>query len=903
MATDTAASAFARREVLRTLGEALWRHRRRTAAALALLVAAKLLMVLVPVALKAIVDDLGRPGALPAIPVFLLLGYALLRFAGGLFTELRDMVFARVAQSTVADFTVRVFEHLHALGARFHAARQTGALTRDVERGTQGIGFLMGTALFTLLPTVVEIVSVMAILTAGYSLWFAGIVALTFAAYAAYTYACTERRMAYQRRLNRLDSMAGGRLVDSLLNYETVAFYASEAYESRRLRRIMDTWVGVGVDNQRALSALHIGQSAIIAAGVGAVMLLAGREVAGGAMTVGDLVLVNAYIIQICLPLNTLGLIFRQSREALTNAERMCELLRHPRESDGAQALPPLELAGGEIRFEAVDFGYEPGRPVLSGIDLRIAPGTTTAVVGGSGSGKSTLARLLFRFYDPDAGRVAIDGQDLRAVSRASLRRSLGIVPQDTPLFNDTIAYNIAYGKPDASLPAIRTAARGARLDEFIESLPAKYETMVGERGVRLSGGERQRIAIARALLKNPPVMVFDEATSALDSRTERAIQGELARAAAGRTTLVIAHRLSTVVDADAIVVLEHGRIVERGRHAELLAAGGLYAQMWALQRQQTELEAAGVRLSLQPVNLGAVVAGVLDAARPAIDARGVRLYTQIGTDSARVTADPSALQQVVWDLCAHALAATPPGGRMELRLERSGADARLSVTDGRPGPEAASSDAGTLPPTLLAAPVDPLRVAGLLEPFGGRFESGPAPDGAGWTCAVALPLRAVAEAPPDSRDPQAAAGPDEAGLQGLSVAVVDDQAQARELVCGVLGDHGAQVRAYATGTAFLDTLAQAPATAWPGLLVCDISLGEPDGYAVVAEVRRLEAERGVPLARRMPAIALSGHAGAQDRLRAMLAGFQVHLAKPVAARELLATAAALAPGGARRAP
>jgi len=319
-------------------------------------------------------------------------------------------VFARVAQSTVADFTLRMFDHLHGLGARFHSARQTGALIRDVERGTLGIGFLMGTALFTLLPTLVEIVSVVIILTAGYGLWFACIVALTVVAYGYYTHVFTERRMACQRRLNRLDATAGSRLVDSLINYETVKFYASEAYESSRLRRIMDSWVGVGMDNQRALSVLHIGQSAIIAAGVASVMLEAGREVAGGAMTVGDLVLVNAYIIQICLPLNTLGLIFRQSREAMINAERMCELLRHPRESDAEPGLPALRLAGGEIRFEAVDFGYEPGRQILFDLDLRIAPGTTTAVVGGSGSGKSTLARLLVRFYDPDRGRIAIDG-------------------------------------------------------------------------------------------------------------------------------------------------------------------------------------------------------------------------------------------------------------------------------------------------------------------------------------------------------------------------------------------------------------------------------------------------------------------------------------------------------------
>ncbi|ARP94139.1 ATP-binding cassette domain-containing protein [Bordetella genomosp. 13] len=880
----------ARREVFRTIGMALWRNRGRTALAMVLLVAAKLLMVTVPALLKRIVDALSEPAALLTVPVFLLLGYAAVRFAGSLFTELRDLVFTRVAQSTVADFTVRMFEHMQRLGARFHSSRQTGALARDMERGTAGVGYLLGTALFTLLPTLVEIVTVVVILVLGYSLWFALIVAVTFIAYFSYTYVLTERRAILQRELNELDSRASGRIVDSLLNYEAVKLNANEAIESRRLNGVLDEWIGVGVLNQRSLSRLHIGQSAIIAAGVGLVMLLAGQQVVQMRMTVGDLVLVNAYIIQICLPLNTLGLIFRQAKEALINAERVCELLLVPAESGDGERMPDLRVQGGEITFEHVSFGYEPGRNILWDVSFTVPAGATVAIVGGSGSGKSTVARLLFRFYDPDEGRVLIDGQDLRNVGRASLRRSLGIVPQDTLLFNDTIAYNIAYSRPDADAGQVEEAASGARVHEFIASLPAAYETPVGERGVKLSGGERQRIAIARALLKNPPIMVFDEATSALDTRTERAIQAELDRIAQGRTTMIIAHRLSTIVNADRILVLDHGRIVEQGTHRELLDAGGMYAQMWSLQRQQQELEQAGAVLSRQPVNLAALVAGVLDSVREISDAKGVNVYTAIEREAARITGDPSALQQLIWNLCTHAVAVTPTGGRIALRLHRNGPDAQLTITDGRPPTASAVAYAhidGVPDGLREAAALDPEEVAAEAQRLGARFEHRREPSG---ECSdtMSFPLRAVVELP-------AASSTNAVDLHGISVMLVDDQVEARELVAELLQEYGAAVTAYADGPTVLAELRQRETATWPGVLVSDISLGEMDGYELIRNVRAVEAERGIPLARRLPAIALSGLATPDDRLRALLAGFQGHLGKPADPRELAATVRVMA--------
>ncbi|HWL29482.1 MAG TPA: ATP-binding cassette domain-containing protein, partial [Burkholderiaceae bacterium] len=577
--------------------------------------------------------------------------------------------------------------------------------------------------------------------------------------------------------------------------------------------------------------------------------------------------------------------------------------LRFPPESDPDIELPPLSLHGGAVEFRDVDFSYEAGRQILHQVSFRIEPGATVAVVGGSGSGKSTLARLLLRFYDVDGGSVVVDGQDVRTVSHASLRAAIGVVPQDSLLFNNTIAYNIAYGRVGATPADVIEAAKAARIHDLIQSLPAQYETTVGQRGVKLSGGERQRIAIARAVLKNPPLLVFDEATSALDTRTERDIQAELDRLAQGRSTLIIAHRLSTIVDADMILVMDHGRIVERGTHAELLQANGLYAQMWTLQRQQNELDAIGARLTAQPVNLVTLVAGVLDAIRPLVDEKGIVLYTLVSPDTVRVTGDPSALQQVVFDLCESAIAFTPTSGRMELRLEREGGQAVISVTDGRHAPfdadmadeeakeETSSGGAGDLD---VAKPVDPLRVAALLHEMGGSFHTTQAAGSPGMTFSVRLPLRAVAELAPAAQEAD-----EEAVLQGMRIFIADDQEEARELLAAVLEDRGAKTELFSSGGAVLQALRERSPPDWPDVLVCDISLGEPDGYEVIGEIRRMEAQRSSSLAQRLPAIALSGYAEREDRLRALLAGFQVHVGKPVDPRELLATLLAVARPGA----
>ncbi|MCK9509651.1 MAG: ATP-binding cassette domain-containing protein [Pigmentiphaga sp.] len=880
------ATAVARKEIYRTLGRALWRFRRRTLLALVLLIAAKLMMVAVPVVLKLIVDGFGAPAGMAALPLFLLIGYSLLRFGGGLFTELRDMAFIRVTQTTVADFNLRVFEHLHKLGARFHAGRQTGALSRDVERGTAGVAFLLGTALFTLLPTLVEIVSVVIILISSYRLTFAGIVGVTFILYAIVTVVFTARRMIFQRQLNEYDSLSTGRLVDSLLNYETVKLYNNQPVESERLRDTLMRWVAVGIDNQRALSALHVAQSAMIALGVAAVMLLAGQEVLLGRMTVGDLVLVNAYIIQICLPLSALGLVFRQTKEAFVNAEKVGALLNQPEEPDAA-VLPELVLGRGEIRFENVDFSYEPGRQILWGVDFVLAPGKTVAVVGGSGSGKSTLARLLFRFYDADSGSVSVDGQDVREVDARSLRAVLGIVPQDTVLFNETIAYNIAYGKPGSSLSDVIEAAKGARVHDFIQGLPAQYDTLVGERGVKLSGGERQRIAIARALLKNPPILIFDEATSALDSRTERAIQGELERISQGRTTLVIAHRLSTVVNADDIIVLEQGRVVEHGTHAQLLATDGIYAQMWSLQRQQNALEAAGARIVIQPLNLATLVAGVVDVARGAIDEKELNLYSQIEVEGARVMADPATLRDVVWTICFNAIAVTPPGGRIGVRLARQQQRARLTVTDARiaPGLAAQQAEDDSVWNDAGARPLDPNEIQAAVAQAGGVFGWDTVPGGHGLAYWLELPLASP-------RERAKASGPAAASLHALSgarIALLDPDADSRAVLVDILQSAGATAIPVATGAQFIALVNEGGPHEWPDAIVCDLALPDMDGYALVTRLRELEAEREVPLGRRVPAIAISRQRGEHGRLQAIMAGFQAHVSKPVEGAGLLA--------------
>jgi ABC-type transport system involved in Fe-S cluster assembly, permease and ATPase components len=572
---------------IKTLLPYLWEFKGRVAVALVLLVAAKVANVWVPLALKDIVDALNRPGELLMLPVAFLIAYGLLRFSSTFFGELRDMVFARVTQRAIRRAAIKVFNHLHALSLRFHLERQTGGVSRDIERGSRGIQFLLNFMLFNILPTLVEIGLVAAILYAKYDIWFTVVTFATLVVYVAFTLGITEWRMIFRRTMNDMDSKANTRAIDSLINYETVKYFGNEDYEARRYDEHLQSWEKAAVKNQVSLNALNSGQSAIIAVGVTLLMALAADGVVKGTMTLGDLVLVNAFMLQLYSPLHFLGFVYREIRHALADMEKMFGLLAQPAEIPDRPGAPALEVKAGEVRFENVDFGYDAKRQILHGVDFAIPAGHKVAVVGASGAGKSTLSRLLFRFYDVSGGRVLIDGQDIREVSQKSLRAAIGIVPQDTVLFNDSIFYNIAYGRPDAHKDEIIEAAKAAHVHDFIESLPDGYHTVVGERGLKLSGGEKQRMAIARTILKNPPILIFDEATSALDTRTEKAIQEELARIAAGRTTLVIAHRLSTIVDADQILVMDQGRIVERGTHRELLDLGGAYAHMWALQQQE----------------------------------------------------------------------------------------------------------------------------------------------------------------------------------------------------------------------------------------------------------------------------------------------------------------------------
>ncbi|MCC7487528.1 MAG: ABC transporter ATP-binding protein/permease [Burkholderiales bacterium] len=571
----------------------VWEFRGRVILALACLVIAKLANVGVPLVLKEIVDTLDPARALAALPLALLAAYGLLRLSSTLFAELRDAVFVRVTQRAVRRIALTVFRHLHGLSLRFHLERQTGGMSRDIERGTEGISSLLSFMLFSIIPVMLEFALVGAVLLSRFDWRFAAVTFAAVAVYIAFTVAVTEWRMGIRRRANELDSRANSRAIDSLLNYETVKYFNNEEFEARRYDESLRHYEGAAVRSEASLGALNSGQSMIIAAAVTLLMILAAQGVVEKTLSIGDLVLVNALLIQLYIPLNLLGSVYRNIKQAMVDMDRMFRLLGENREIADRPDAADLPPGPATVRFERVDFAYEARRPILHEVSFDIPAGAKLAVVGASGAGKSTLARLLFRFYDVGAGRILVNGADLRELRQSGLRAAIGIVPQDTVLFNDTIHYNILYGRTDASREEVIEAARAAHIHAFVENLPDGYETRVGERGLKLSGGEKQRVAIARAILKNPRILVFDEATSALDSATEQAIQDELDRIARGRTTLVIAHRLSTVMDADEILVMDAGRVVERGAHRDLLAAGGTYARMWALQQEQAVHEAA----------------------------------------------------------------------------------------------------------------------------------------------------------------------------------------------------------------------------------------------------------------------------------------------------------------------
>ena len=570
----------------------LLEFRWRVLLALTLLTAAKLANVGVPLVMKRIVDGLDVKMAVVAVPVALLASYGLLRFSTTLFGELRDVVFVRVAQHAIRNVALNVFRHLHGLSLRFHLDRQTGGMTRDIERGTRGISTLLTYMLFSIIPVILEFALVAAVLLKKFDWHFAAVTFGAVAVYLAFTVAVTEWRIDIRRRANELDSKANTRAIDSLLNYETVKYFGNEEFEARRYDSNLRKYEDAAVRFESSLGLLNIGQSLVIAAAVTALMFLAAGGVASGALTLGDLVLVNALLIQLYIPLNFLGMVYREIKQSLLDMDKMFRLLGENREVADKPGAPDLPAGPATVEFRNVTFSYEAARQILFDVSFVIPAGQRVAVVGHSGSGKSTLARMLFRFYDVTGGAILVNGVDIKDARQSSLRGAIGIVPQDTVLFNDTIHYNIHYGRTAASEDEVIEAARAAHIHDFILTLPLKYESMVGERGLKLSGGEKQRVAIARALLKDPRILIFDEATSALDSKSEKAIQAELERISVGRTTLVIAHRLSTVMDADMILVLNHGRIVERGTHRELLAAAGEYSRMWALQQEAAQAEA-----------------------------------------------------------------------------------------------------------------------------------------------------------------------------------------------------------------------------------------------------------------------------------------------------------------------
>lgn len=581
---------------LRRLLPYLWQYKWRVLAALLFMVGAKLANVGVPLLLKQLVDALNvQPGdsaALLVVPVGLLLAYGALRFSTSLLTELRDLVFAKATQGASRSIALETFRHLHALSLRFHLERQTGGMTRDIERGVRSTESLVSYSLYSILPTLIEMLLVLGILAFTFDAGFAAIAAVALVCYITFTVKVTEWRTQFRRAANVQDSAAHTKAVDALLNYETVKYFNNEDFEARRYDENLQELRRVRLKSQRSLSLLNGGQQLIIATALVAMLWRATQGVVAGELSLGDFVMVNAFMIQLYVPLNFLGTLYREIKQSMADLSRMFALIDKEREVADPPGAQPLQLQGQPtVRFENVQFAYDPERPILQGVSFEIPAGKTVAVVGASGAGKSTLARLLYRFYDVQSGQIAIAGQDIRTVTQASVRKAIGIVPQDTVLFNDTVAYNIAYGRPGATQAQIEAVARAARIHGFIAATPQGYATKVGERGLKLSGGEKQRVAIARTLLKDPPVLIFDEATSALDSQTERAIQHELASAAQGKTTLVIAHRLSTVVDAHEILVMEAGRIIERGTHADLLAQGGRYAQMWALQQSADVVE------------------------------------------------------------------------------------------------------------------------------------------------------------------------------------------------------------------------------------------------------------------------------------------------------------------------